>query len=46
MQNRKSIKEAFPFIRQMISDVYGMDVHFFGESYQTPSLKFHREYFR
>ena len=33
MQNRKSIKEAFPFIRQMISDVYGMDVHFFGEPY-------------
>lgn len=33
MQNIKSMKEAFPFIRQIISDVYGMDVHFFEYPY-------------
>lgn len=33
MQIGKSVKEAFPFIRQMISDVYGMDAWFFDYPY-------------
>lgn len=33
MKNSRSIRETFPFIQQIISDVYGMDAHFFTYPY-------------
>ena len=34
MQIEMGVKEAFSFIRQMLSDAYGMDTHFFDYPYR------------